>query len=168
MIRRQPRSTRTDTLFPYTTVFRSGLPGGAVRGRCRGRRGRCRRGATAAGSNRASRRRRFIRAAGSSVRESCVQPHLRPAPETPALAAREDPAATVREVEGELLQFAARKRCTGRQQPVVFERREVARFMQVEHFVAGFEPSSDEHTSELQSLMRISYAVFCLKKKSLK
>src|SRR3546814_5270954 len=30
---------------------------------------------------------------------------------------------------------------------------------------AGFEPRSEEHTSELQSLMRISYAVFCLKKK---
>src|SRR3546814_5802610 len=29
-------------------------------------------------------------------------------------------------------------------------------------------PRSEEHTSELQSLMRISYAVFCLKKKSLK
>src|SRR3546814_11148313 len=100
----------------------AGRPGAAVRWRGRGRRGRCRRGATAAGSNRASRRRRCIRAAGSSVRESCVQPHLRPAPETPALAAREDPAATVREVEGELLQFAASKRCTGRQPQVVFER----------------------------------------------
>src|SRR3546814_6295877 len=29
----------------------------------------------------------------------------------------------------------------------------------------GDEPGSDEHTSELQSIMRISYAVFCLKKK---
>src|SRR3546814_9768844 len=29
----------------------------------------------------------------------------------------------------------------------------------------GFDPRSEEHTSELQSLMRISYAVFCLKKK---
>src|SRR3546814_9904623 len=161
MIRRQPRSTRTDTLFPYTTLFRAGRPGAAVRWRGRGRRGRCRRGATAAGSNRASRRRRCIRAAGSSVRESCVQPHLRPAPDTTALAAREDPAETVREVEGELMQFAARKRCTGRQQPVGFERFEVAPFMQVEHFVAGFEPEtcgqrtgnprSEEHTTELQS-----------------
>src|SRR3546814_2311565 len=33
----------------------------------------------------------------------------------------------------------------------------------VEHFIANFR--SEEHTSELQSLMRISYAVFCLKKK---
>src|SRR3546814_19246675 len=30
MIRRPPRSTRTDTLFPYTTLFRSGLPGNAT------------------------------------------------------------------------------------------------------------------------------------------
>src|SRR3546814_8546162 len=32
----------------------------------------------------------------------------------------------------------------------------------------GREPRSEEHTSELQSLMRISYAVFCLKKKKTK
>src|SRR3546814_8228615 len=32
----------------------------------------------------------------------------------------------------------------------------------------GPEPRSEEHTSELQSLMRISYAVFCLKKKNIK
>src|SRR3546814_7835742 len=32
----------------------------------------------------------------------------------------------------------------------------------------GFGPRSEEHTSELQSLMRISYAVFCLKKKTIK
>src|SRR3546814_10536387 len=31
---------------------------------------------------------------------------------------------------------------------------------------AGFKPRSEEHTSELQSLMRISYAVFCLKKQT--
>src|SRR3546814_3811803 len=41
----------------------------------------------------------------------------------------------------------------------------------VEHFVAHYAaerrvPRSEEHTSELQSLMRISYAVFCLKKKT--
>src|SRR3546814_6840864 len=34
-----------------------------------------------------------------------------------------------------------------------------------EETVSLWEPSSEEHTSELQSLMRISYAVFCLKKK---
>src|SRR3546814_1019169 len=68
MIRRPPRSTRTDTLFPYTTLFRS--PGGG--------------GGDDAGA---------------------------------------------------------------RRQPVLLRGR------------------SEEHTSELQSLMRISYAVFCLKKK---
>src|SRR3546814_6512163 len=31
MIRRPPRSTRTDTLFPYTTLFRSSIPGPALR-----------------------------------------------------------------------------------------------------------------------------------------
>src|SRR3546814_12805961 len=43
MIRRPPRSTRTDTLFPYTTLFRSwGCGGWAVRCGCSRRRdGRC-------------------------------------------------------------------------------------------------------------------------------
>src|SRR3546814_2844599 len=34
------------------------------------------------------------------------------------------------------------------------------------HQMRGLEARSEEHTSELQSLMRISYAVFCLKKKN--
>src|SRR3546814_2843639 len=83
MIRRPPRSTRTDTLFPYTTLFRSPSRAAAYNGRaprrCRPRRG-------------------SARCAGRSP-----------------------------------------SRSAGR---------------------------SEEHTSELQSLMRISYAVFCLKKKN--
>src|SRR3546814_10275707 len=82
MIRRPPRSTRTDTLFPYTTLFRSG----------RWRQGR--RGASCFGI------------ADGTVRD--------------------------------------RDAGSGR---VVLR--------------------SEEHTSELQSLMRISYAVFCLKKKKI-
>src|SRR3546814_1134131 len=82
MIRRPPRSTRTDTLFPYTTLFRSV--------RCPCRRGGCR--------SPARYRRRRLRAVRSCAR---TRPPRR----------------------------------------------------------------SEEHTSELQSLMRISYAVFCLKKK---
>src|SRR3546814_3454417 len=74
MIRRPPRSTRTDTLFPYTTLFRSRAAAAAGRARRRAGAGRAR-----------------------------------------------------------------RRRARGR---------------------------SEEHTSELQSLMRISYAVFCLKKKN--
>src|SRR3546814_1661263 len=81
MIRRPPRSTRTDTLFPYTTLFRS------------------------------PRRRRRARRPSDSCRQSA--PGYR----------RSSPA----------------------------RRRDCRR--------------SEEHTSELQSLMRISYAVFCLKKK---
>src|SRR3546814_1269489 len=85
MIRRPPRSTRTDTLFPYTTLFRSDS--------CRRRnRPRSDRGGAA-------------RARGARSRDR-------------------------------LRRGVGRRR--GR---------------------------SEEHTSELQSLMRISYAVFCLKKK---
>src|SRR3546814_6117866 len=74
MIRRPPRSTRTDTLFPYTTLFRS----------------------------------------GASILDHAVDRHLL-AGTYPQAVAHGD--------------------------------------------------RSEEHTSELQSLMRISYAVFCLKKK---
>src|SRR3546814_8000823 len=39
-------------------------------------------------------------------------------------------------------------------------------FSKIPNGTAGIEDRSEEHTSELQSLMRISYAVFCLKKKN--
>src|SRR3546814_7096788 len=105
MIRRPPRSTRTDTLFPYTTLFRS--DGAArqarrrYRGRCRGRRDDLHR--------RRTRRVRHFRAAGA--RTGAPRPR------------------SARDARGR---------------------------------------RSEEHTSELQSLMRISYAVFCLKKKKTK
>src|SRR3546814_6916042 len=84
MIRRPPRSTRTDTLFPYTTLFRSTY-------------------------------KRLLREAqGARNREARI---------------------------------------------------EAARRVWYRGFVAE---RSEEHTSELQSLMRISYAVFCLKKKKTK
>src|SRR3546814_7557224 len=81
MIRRPPRSTRTDTLFPYTTLFRSktGLP--------------------------------VARASASAAGEKVVPSDAADSGDVGAIA------------------------------------------------------RSEEHTSELQSLMRISYAVFCLKKK---
>src|SRR3546814_9754009 len=85
MIRRPPRSTRTDTLFPYTTLFRSPQPGQPGPGRP----GPCR--ATGQG--------------GENLRDRAG------------------------------------------------------------NLVGGTLRRSEEHTSELQSLMRISYAVFCLKKK---
>src|SRR3546814_5692469 len=104
MIRRPPRSTRTDTLFPYTTVFRSdrGWPG--VGGERHWHRHCACRPATGVRTLRAGRER--------------VEPPLRGHGPWPA--------------SGPLPGRTAR---------------------------------SEEHTSELQSLMRISYAVFCLKKK---
>src|SRR3546814_13496588 len=93
MIRRPPRSTRTDTLFPYTTLFRSR----------RGTRG------------------------GRHDSLSMAPRRVRPGHGGLHAAAR-----------------------TGRDP--VLERRRARR------------TRSEEHTSELQSLMRISYAVFCLKK----
>src|SRR3546814_1638298 len=86
MIRRPPRSTRTDTLFPYTTLFRSA----------------CRRNAHRAAQNAVHGKRAASDLGGGRI-------------------------AAV---------------------------------------IGGYdERRSEEHTSELQSLMRISYAVFCLKKK---
>src|SRR3546814_1611846 len=96
MIRRPPRSTRTDTLFPYTTLFRS---------------------------------------------------H---ADETPHRRQVADRAADARRHEGEHARVEAHRHL----------RRVAGAAERVER--------SEEHTSELQSLMRISYAVFCLKKKTYK
>src|SRR3546814_8196441 len=91
MIRRPPRSTRTDTLFPYTTRFRS-----------MGKR-------------------------------------------------RSRPAPADRRRDG-----LAPRRPAGLPRPGEHRLRRPG----------GFRLRSEEHTSELQSLMRISYAVFCLKKKN--
>src|SRR3546814_4588792 len=89
MIRRPPRSTRTDTLFPYTTLFRSQRLASRTKRRC----------------------------VCFTLQQACRSaPCARPASTRAMVAAK------------------------GRR--------------------------SEEHTSELQSLMRISYAVFCLKKKN--
>src|SRR3546814_3500396 len=85
MIRRPPRSTRTDTLFPYTTLFRSMTP--------------------------------------SQLAAQCHQEW-----------------------------FLLAKHCNALQQNRHWKN-------------TKWRLRSEEHTSELQSLMRISYAVFCLKKK---
>src|SRR3546814_6460786 len=103
MIRRPPRSTRTDTLFPYTTLFRSSTRIRVIKALLTIRRIAC--------------------SQGVLVNPSGGQTCLRTSPEpTPA--------------------------CTRRNPSSIRRAR------------------SEEHTSELQSLMRISYAVFCLKKKT--
>src|SRR3546814_20880947 len=106
MIRRPPRSTRTDTLFPYTTLFRSPLP--------------------------------FPGEAGRHV--LVPQPFGVPGAGRALRAAgdRSDRSGTI----------FLRPRLRG----------DVDRLDRPGR--------SEEHTSELQSLMRISYAVFCLKKKN--
>src|SRR3546814_2789115 len=101
MIRRPPRSTRTDTLFPYTTLFRS-----------------------------------------STAQHS-----------VPFLICDRCHSATELEDLDVVAQLEARAKALGFQpQAQTLE-------------VHGICARSEEHTSELQSLMRISYAVFCLKKK---
>src|SRR3546814_5169994 len=106
MIRRPPRSTRTDTLFPYTTLFRSA--------------------------------RKWV-----ALRRSSVEPGNQ-------------------NFSGWLSSYTPMT--TG---PVM----EPPRADGPGHGVPSVRTSlgrSEEHTSELQSLMRISYAVFCLKKKKTK
>src|SRR3546814_10473116 len=101
MRRRPPRSTRTDTLFPYTTLFRSRVPD----------------------------QRRHIA----------------------VLLAADD--AIVVEVEMVVTQ-------------IDLPSADPAAADGLLHLDPAEHPRSEEHTSELQSLMRISYAVFCLKKKN--
>src|SRR3546814_6049363 len=95
MILRPPRSTRTATLFPYTTLFRSVVPASLAR---------------------------LIGSSGSGLVPRCCS-----ASSTRAARSQARPSA---------------------------------------HRARRFSARSAEHTSELQSLMRISYAVFCLKKKN--
>src|SRR3546814_15810465 len=97
MIRRPPRSTRTDTLFPYTTLFRSGEIDIAI---------------------------------------------------SPQLATIGTLLAHVR--RGDIVSVHSLRRGAAEA---------------IEAIAHGDAKRSEEHTSELQSLMRISYAVFCLKKK---
>src|SRR3546814_6992495 len=130
MIRRPPRSTRTDTLFPYTTLFRSVVPGAADRFEI------------------------TLHAVGAGI----GQPDDRTAPvllvdgaaHQPVLLERRDHAQVRRERHA-----GAGRKIAGAELAIMF-----AREHQVEHHIR-----SEEHTSELQSLMRHSYAVFCLKKK---
>src|SRR3546814_9234180 len=102
MIRPPPRSTRTDTLFPYTTLFRS-----------------------------------------VDDRDARGHGQHRARPTQPAVA----PAQPARgDADAAAIRRQLRRGAAGDDR--------------------GGGTRSEEHTSELQSLMRISYAVFCLKKKT--
>src|SRR3546814_10780016 len=132
IIRRPPRSTRTNTLFPYTTLFRSHRSprrGGS------GRRGSGPR--TVRLCSRARVRGLLAGEVGRSGRHPrCVEHPARRRAVLPGRASDRRPLASER-LHGDERQPGA----------------------------LGTGPRSEEHTSELQSLMRISYAVFCLKKK---
>src|SRR3546814_3315652 len=112
MIRRPPRSTRTDTLFPYTPLFRSD--------------------------------RRHRLAVEMDVEDRAIE------------GARARGRVRFAEPADRSHHLAARRRQgpldRQRHQELVLDNQNAER--------------SEEHTSELQSLMRISYAVFCLQKKN--
>src|SRR3546814_6148065 len=158
MIRRPPRSTRTDTLFPYTTLFRSvagvpcrsKLPSEWFLGRrtpsaaeppdfsdfCSGLEV-LRAGAVGAGAQPGQ---------GRGAHDLERRLLARPRPERQSSLVDQHAEAVDRH----------RSASTGG-----FEQRRHRRVVdQVDHHLR-----SEEHTSELQSLMRNSYAVFCLKKK---
>src|SRR3546814_10431759 len=122
MIRRPPRSTRTDTLFPYTTLFRS-QPEHA---------------------------------------EEVARPLQGLGPGELAVAHRRLDnlvAEPVRRIEGGGRRLRHVANAVAADRPDAGTKSED--ILAVEQHLR-----SEEHTSELQSLMRISYAVFCLKKKT--
>src|SRR3546814_5573063 len=127
MIRRPPRSTRTDTLFPYTTLFRSVIP---------------------------------------EVLPACAEGHER----SGGRIERACPFCSLRAVDWRHRGGGAETLSVLRSLANVGGPGRVGQAAQtgLQQRRSTFEtPSrSEEHTSELQSLMRISYAVFCLKKKT--
>src|SRR3546814_5848210 len=166
MIRRPPRSTRTDTLFPYTTLFRSLLRGITATASARGRPAR-------AGSARAVVGRWTYDALSAVLRGFDRRRHVRRA-EKHHCRARARLAAgaaamidmeisseqrqIVDSVQNLLADALPYDRFVPRPTPVPNADRAV--------FTQFGELRSEEHTSELQSLNRISYAVFCLQQKN--
>src|SRR3546814_5388104 len=153
MIRRPPRSTRTDTLFPYTTLFRS--KGTCASGWNTGKSGDPRRkpagkAGPRAGGGQALQRTRICHTSLPVVRARSVR-NLPSRKTMPAAKAR--PAGRyTRGRNGELLH--TRKGQGSSPLHLGTTRAEKESCLR-----------SEEHTSELQSLMRNSYAVFCLKTK---
>src|SRR3546814_4549027 len=161
MIPRPPRSTRTDTLFPYTTLFRSrarpvrGVRQGRLVGAClrqqRGRRTRLVVGQP--GRQRAHRR------GGADRRGADPAAHVRHRIRLPLLSHRM-PSATPSPNEAEELPQPYLLFLGDIVEPAYAKTAFGLRDWAPERCVGEFR--SEEHTSELQSLMRISYAVFCL------
>src|SRR3546814_1672956 len=121
MIRRPPRSTRTDTLFPYTTLFRS---------------------RASAASSTSPRATLMVVRAAASLAGGYMAVSLK---DRPVDRGQQD--SRLQRYATIVAQLSAQRMHTSAQ---------------------CFIWRSEEHTSELPSLMRISYAVFCLKKKKTK
>src|SRR3546814_2693851 len=134
MIRRPPRSTRTDTLFPYTTLFRSPRPQRAVDGR---------RPPVSA-----------LRVSPGGATMTVSTSHGRRA--TPNLFL----------VGAAKCGTTAMASYLGQHPEIFFSDPKEPLFFGRDLYHTWRLERSEEHTSELQSLMRISYAVFCLKKKT--
>src|SRR3546814_4909051 len=136
MIRRPPRSTRTDTLFPYTTLFRSTLK---------------------------------LKRDWCDVNELIFLVIQKlPAEDAVRICFEPDDALPLVKLDGGLIETAVyalvhnATRYTPKQTPI-----EIATSYNDNQLLIDVS-RSEEHTSELQSLMRISYAGFCLKKTKIK
>src|SRR3546814_8342619 len=171
MIRRPPRSTRTDTLFPYTTLFRS-RAGDADHRRAGIRRPRRQRAQRARSDHRGDAEgpgvvNAIIDAALSHSRTVILTLVLILVAGTVAYQAipKEDspdvniPMLYVNVVHEGISPEDAERLII---KPLEKELRAIEG---VKEMSATAHLRSEEHTSELQSIMRISYAVFCLKKK---
>src|SRR3546814_3422667 len=152
MIRRPPRSTRTDTLFPYTTLFRSAHAVDDA-----GTSARCARALTPTLSRKRERGQKPSPACGRGLGEGALLTDLR----QPRLCITVE----VRVGGGgagdrDLAHLAGLHEQLVR--PLL---NGVIADADDAHLVRRHRARSEEHTSELQSLMRTSYAGFCLKKK---
>src|SRR3546814_10852448 len=138
MIRLPPRSTRTDTLFPYTTLFRSQ--------RFQGRHDR----RQELHDDRRRDIRHDVEGEDGHAAERAAGEHVEDA---------EDAAGLLGEDLREDLRVDAGNRNVGAQ---AVDDQGAEREPQALLQLRRLGERSEEHTSELQSLMRISYAVFCL------
>src|SRR3546814_10455052 len=146
MLRRPPRSTRTDTLFPYTTLFRSLL---AVSWSL-----------AASAADPADWLASMSEAARAANYQGVIVYQTHDRLETMRVVHRNRKGKEVERVQT----------LTGAPREIIRTGKQVVCLLPKDRKVTLELPTpkrSEEHTSELQSLMRISYAVFCLKQKNI-
>src|SRR3546814_10620993 len=138
MIRRPPRSTRTDTLFPYTTLFRSKAQS---KGRWQAARDR-----------------------DQQARQTAADATKRLDALETSFGELETARGRLKVIERELADETEQEQRAGLVQSLEIARAaaQILETRKAEHEIFSAN-RSEEHTSELQSHMRITYAVFCLK-----